>query len=341
MKRYTLIWLLVLTYTLTGCDLDGPMRECDYRVRLHFHYSREGSANRIRDYVTSITDYLFDSQGRLVEVTTRSAARIPQRTLMLPPGRYTLISWGNLGEKTLVQPSPEAGTLLDEMQLVKNAPHPSASARGADASALSTDASSLSTVASATRGFDASALPRQLNCERLHYGRADFTVQDFGVQEQTVFMGHAYLDLTITVVGLEGRAGEEFTFRLDGTHPVYDMTHYRQINAQGFPMYIPQPDREQDNVHLLSGVRMSRDGTLEDQFFSYRLTGTSKPLFSIWQGGRQVLRDIDLKHFFDTMLIEMDTNECQEFHLRITVRGDEAYVQFVTLGDWIEGGTIG
>lgn len=348
MKRYTLIWLLVLTYTLTGCDLDGPMRECDYRVRLHFHYSREGSANRIRDYVTSITDYLFDSQGRLVEVTTRSAARIPQRTLMLPPGRYTLISWGNLGDKTLVHPSPEAGTLLDDMQLVKNAPHPSArglssdaSSLSSDASALSTDASALSTDASATRGFDASALPRQLNCERLHYGRADFTVQDFGVQEQTVFMGHAYLDLTITVAGLEGRAGEEYTFRLDGTHPVYDMNHYRQINAQGFSMYIPRPAAEQDNVHLLSGVRMSRDGVLEDQFFSYRLTGTSKPKFSIWQGGRQVLRDIDLKHFFDTMLIDMDTNECQEFHLRITVQGDEAYVQFVTLGDWIEGGTIG
>lgn len=326
MKRYTLIWLLVLTYTLTGCDLDGPMRECDYRVRLHFHYSREGSANRIRDYVTSITDYLFDSQGRLVEVTTRSAARIPQRTFMLPPGRYTLISWGNLGDKTLVHPSAEPGTLFGQMQLVKNNPHPSASARGADAS---------------SRGFDASALPRQHNCERLHYGRADFTVQDFGVQEQTVFMGHAYLDLTITVAGLEGRAGEEYTFRLDGTHPVYDMNHYRQINAQGFSMYIPRPAAEQDNVHLLSGVRMSRDGVLEDQFFSYRLTGTSKPKFSIWQGGRQVLRDIDLKHFFDTMLIDMDTNECQEFHLRITVQGDEAYVQFVTLGDWVEGGTIG
>lgn len=310
MKRKTVIWLLVLTYLLTGCDLDGPMEECDYGVRLRFHYSREGSANRIRDYVTTITDYLYDGQGRLVETATRTDVRIPQRTLSLPPGKYTLVSWGNLAEKTLVQPSAEAGTPFSDMQLVQNHPH--------------------------TAGQ-----PWQRNSERLHYGRAEFTVQEFGVVERTVFMGHAYLDLTVTVVGLEGVPGEEFTLRLDGTHPVYGMDHYRQINAQGYPMYIPRPDEAQESTHLISAVRMGSEGTLQDEFLTYRLTNRSLPVFSVWQGNVQVLRNVDLKHFFDTMLIDMDTNECQEFHIRITVQGDNVYVQFVSLGDWIDGGSIG
>lgn len=321
MKNVTRLWILIFTCFLAGCDLDGPMEECDYGARLQFHYSREGSKNRIRDYVTTITDYLYDDQGRLMDATTRTGVHIPQRTFSLPPGRYTLISWGNLTEKTYVHPSMEPGTPFEDMLLVKNHPH------------LSTR--------SIFGQYDASTMPWQQNANRLHYGRADFTIGEFGVTEQTVFVGHAYLDLTVTVVGLEGKRGDEFDFRLDGTHPVYSMGHYRKINAQGYPMYIPEPDQTQENVHLVSDVRMNSDGALESTFISYRLTNRSLPVFSVWQGEKQVVRNVDLKHFFDTMLIDMDTNECQEFHIRITVDGDNIYIQFVNLGDWIDGGSIG
>lgn len=328
---------MVLICFLSGCDLDGPMEECDYGARLQFHYSREGGKNRIRDYVTTITDYLYDEQGRLMDVTTRTGVRIPQRTFSLPPGKYTLISWGNQTEKTYVHPSVEPGTQFGDMLLVKNHPHPSGR-HGSTGGTRTTAAPRGNTF---LEKYDASDMPWQQNAERLHYGRADFTVGEFGVTEQTVFMGHAYLDLTVTVVGLAGKRGEEFEFRLDGTHPVYSMDHYRTINAQGYPMHIPEPDRTQNNVHLMSGVRMTGEGALENTLLSYRLTNQSRPVFSVWQGERQVMRNVDLKHFFDTMLIEMDTNECQEFHIRITVDGDNIYVQFVNLGDWIDGGSIG
>lgn len=316
MKNITIIWLLLLTCLLYGCDLDGPQRECDYNARLLFHYSNGGGTNRITDYVATITDYLFDSQGRLLEVTTRTGAQVPQRTLSLPPGKYTMVSWGNLTDKTVVHPCVDPGTALEDMHLVKNRPH-----------------------ASATR-CDAANVSSQQNAERLHFGRVEFTVGAMGTEQQTVFMGHAYLDLTVTVVGVAGEEGDTFSFRLDGTHPVYCMEHYRQINAQGYPMYIPRPDDAQMNTHLLSGVRMRADGTMENEFLSYRLTGQSRPVFSVWKDGVQVVRNVDLKHFFDTMLIDMDTNECQEFHIRITVDGDNIYVQFVSLGDWIDGGSI-
>lgn len=311
----------MLTCFLAGCDLDGPMKECDYGARLQFHYSREGGKNRIRDYVTTITDYLYDDRGRLMDVTTRTGIRIPQRTFSLPPGQYTLVSWGNQTEKTRVYPSVEAGTPFGDMVLVKNHPY--------------------SPTRSTSGHYDASGMPWQQNADRLHYGRAEFTVGEFGITEQTVFMGHAYLDLTVTVVGIKGKKGEEFSFRLDGTHPVYGMDYYRKINAQGYPMYIPRPDDTQENVQLVPGVRMNGEGMLESSFISYRLTNATRPVFSVWQGERQVMRNVDLKHFFDTMLIEMDTNECQEFHIRITVDGDNIYVQFVNLGDWIDGGSVG
>lgn len=317
MKNITIIWLLLLTCLLYGCDLDGPQRECDYNARLLFHYSNGGGTNRITDYVATITDYLFDEQGRLLDVSTRTGAGVLQRTLSLPPGKYTMVSWGNLADKNLVHPGVDPGTALQDMHLVKNNPH-----------------------ASATRCATA-RLPWQQNTERLHFGRTEFTVRPVGAAQQTVFMGHAYLDLFVTVAGVAGEEGEAFSLRLDGTHPVYRMEHYRQINAQGYPMYIPRPDDTQENTHLLPGVRMNSGGAMEGEFVSYRLTGSSRPVFSVWQGDRQVVRDVDLKHFFDTMLIDMDTNECQEFHIRVTVDGDNVYVQFVSLGDWIDGGSIG
>lgn len=309
MKRIKILWLQILICCLlAGCDLNGPMEECDYNARLLFHYSRGGSTNQIRNYVTTITDYLFDAQGHLIDVTTRTGVRIPQRTLSLPPGGYTMVSWGNLAEKTLVHPSTEVGTEFADMRLVQNNP--------------------------------ASELPWQQNSERLHYGKIDFEVSSMGVVQKTVFVGHAYLDLTVTVVGIEGQKGEEFSFRLDGTHPVYDINHYQLINAQGYNMYIPAPEDARDTPHLLPEVRMTSEGKLEGELLSYRLTNRSQPVFSIWQGEKQILRNVDLKHFFDTMLIDMDTNECQEFHILITVDGDNVYVQFVSLGDWIDGGSI-
>lgn len=318
MKSLHIIWLLLTIGLVSACDLEGPQEECDYNARLLFHYSNGGSRNMIRDYVGSITDYIYNDRGKLVDVTVRDGVRVPQRTLTLAPGKYTLVSWGNLTEKTDVHPSQQQGTALEDMHLVQNNPH----------------------LGAATR-FDPENMSEQKPADRLHYGLTEINVPAFGVAQQTVFMGHAYLDLTVTVVGLEGKPGDSFTMRLDGTHPVYAQTHYRHINAQGFDMYIPEPAREQQVPHLLKSTTMSRYGELENEFIAYRLTNETKPVFSVWQGGRQVLRNVDLKKFFDTMLIEMDTNECQEFHIRITVDGDNIYVQFVTLGDWIDGGSIG
>lgn len=306
------IWTAIIVNILlcSSCEIGAPLEDCNYNVRLSFYYSNYGGVNQLRDYVTSMTDYLYDAQGRLVSVATRTKAQVLTRTVQLPPGDYTLVSWGNLAEKTAVTPSSPEGMLCEDMGLRQDNP--------------------------ATQ--DAAI---QYNGERLHYARVEFNVPPSGVIRRTVYAGHAYLNLKVTVAGLSGAKGQDYTMRLDGTHPGYGFTHYNAVGTQGFTMYVPRLHREETVPHLVPGCRGNGYGEIYGEFVAARLTGETVPVFSLWQGDKQVLRNVELKTFFDTMLIDMDNNECQDFEIRITVDGDRIYVQFVTLGDWIDGGSFG
>lgn len=306
------IWtLLVVTILLcNSCEIGAPLEDCNYNVRLSFYYSDYTATNRLRDYVASMTDYLYDAQGKLLGVLVRTRASVSVRTLQLPPGDYTLVSWGNLSDKTRVEPSSPEGAKLEEMQLRQNNP-------AAQDAAM------------------------QNNGERLHYARVDFTVPPSGMVRKTVYAGHAYLNLKVTVAGLPGARGNDYTMRLDGTHPGYAFTHYNAVGTQGFTMYVPTPHRREEVPHLVSGCRGNGYGEIYGEFVTARLTGQTVPVFSLWKDGERVLRDVELKTFFDTMLIDMDHNDCQDFEIRITVDGDRVYIQFISLGDWIDGGSFG
>ena len=306
------LWAVIIATLLlcSSCQIGAPLEDCDYNVRLTFYYSNYAGANQLRDYVTSMTDYLYDAQGRLVSVMTRARAQVLTRTAQLPPGDYTLVSWGNLAGKTTVTPLPLQGMLWSAMGLRQAAP----------------------------------AMPppaAQYNGERLHYARVEFSVPASGVVRRTVYAGHAYLNLKVTVAGLPGARGQDYVMRLDGTHPGYGFAHYNTVGTQGFTMYVPRLHREETVPHLVSGCRGNGYGEVSGEFVAARLTGETIPVFSLWQGDKQVLRDVDLKTFFDTMLIDMDNNECQNFEIRVTVDGSRVYIQFVTLGDWIDGGSFG
>lgn len=306
-REHLIHWFLALLLLpgCTSCEIGAPLPECDYNVELTFYYNNFGKGNELKDYITTMTDYLYNEQKQLIDVATRTAEQRLQRRMNLPPGDYTLVSWGNLTHLNEVQPDgylQQANPWQEKNR--------------------------------ATAGT-------QLNTDRLHYARATFTVPPAGILRRRLLAAHAYLNLDVTVAGIEEAAGKEFTVRLEGTSSRYHFEPYVQFIAQGLQMYVPTPMAEANVPHVVSPCCGRDNGEIAAEFIAYRLTAESQPVISVWQGTEQVMRNVALKPFFDTMLIRMDTNECQEFHIRITVRGDNIYTQFVGLGDWIDGGSFG
>lgn len=179
------------------------------------------------------------------------------------------------------------------------------------------------------------------NPDPLHYSKTELDVPQAGIVRKKEYQAHAYLHLYITVEGIEGTKGDPYTMCLNGTAEATAFTTACTISAHADSIRIPAVADGEIVPRTVPDCRMKANGDIEGEFIAARLTNNSRPVFSLWLGDRAVLTDVDLKHFFDTMLIDMDTNECQEFRLRITCEDGKVYISFVSLGDWEDGGNFG
>lgn len=175
----------------------------------------------------------------------------------------------------------------------------------------------------------------------LHYSRTELDVPPVGILRKKAYQTHAYLRLHITVKGIEGDTGDSYTMYLDGIPSGVYFQTARTICAHNDSIGIPRQEDNRTSAYHVEGCKMKKNGDIEGEFVTNRLTSRSHPLFNLRLDDREILTDVDLKHFFDTMLIDMDTNECQEFRLRITYENGKVYISFVSLGDWEEGGSFG
>lgn len=311
MNRQIYIIYIMFATSVLSCDIDGKLPECNYNVMLSYSYTTVGGTNEINDYIFSATDYLFDADGLLAGIYERSGIDIAESRMSLPPGHYTLVRWGNRSDLSLLRPDTanQAVCRLSDCRLLQDNP-----AAGGTA---------------------------QANADPLHYSRIELDVPPVGIVRKRVYQTHAYLHLYITVKGIEGNTGDNYTMRLDGTAEGTSFRTACTISAHNDLILIPSPLDDRTVPHIAEGCKMKKNGDIEGEFITARLTGKSIPLFSLWLGDQPVLADIDLKNFFDTMLIDMDTNECQEFRLRITYEDGKVYISFVSLGDWEDGGSFG
>lgn len=308
-----LIYILYIMYAISmlSCDIDGKLPECDYNVMLSYSYTTVGGTNEINDYIFSATDYLFDADGLLAGIYERSGIDIAESRMTLPPGHYTLVRWGNRSDHSLLQPDTANHT----------------ECRFSDCLLLQHNAVTGSRT--------------QANADPLHYSRVELNVPPVGIIRKRVYQTHAYLHLYITVKGIEGDTGDNYTMRLDGTAEGTSFLTACAISAHNDSILIPSPLDNRTVPHTVDGCKMKKNGDIEGEFITARLTGNSVPLFSLWLDDQPVLTDVNLKNFFDTMLIDMDTNECQEFRLRITCEDGKVYISFISLGDWEDGGSFG
>lgn len=330
----SLLWLLL---GLVSCDIDGDLAECPYNTRLEYWYTGTGQANVLPDYVYRMDEFVFDSLGVLChrrEVTSKKGVAAE---LDLPPGRYTLVAWGNTDSVSRVSEAKIGETRLEDIMLYADHPFGGTGTRAAAAGTV------------------------QASTEPLYYGYAVFRIAGRGVSRGRVDMVHAHLKLDVTVKW-KGRAPTDtgdMYMTLSGVYPEYcfepgfelkgsPYSAYAADEGSGGPTrsgvwyYIPGRPEGCEPVTYKVAANMDITRTVSVRFVTYRLASDDHPVLQLFGGGGPLIRAIDLEKYFRTMQVDLDRNLRQEFSLVVEVDASGGIiVSSAKVSDWVDGGTIG
>lgn len=292
--------------TLAGCNIDGELAECPYNVRLEYWYTSDGYDNLLSSYVYTLHEYLFDSEGVLRETAFRAVKSGIYTEMSLPPGNYTLVTWGNIDTLSLAAPLQTGRTRLSEIQLYTD---------------------------------------KQENTEPLYYSSHIFSVGETGIVRERVDLLHCHLKLSVTVRWEATPPSDtgDFCMTLSGVCPAYRFVPEYTLNSlAGKELCIPYRPETPLYVTHRTKSKMNISREVEGTFYTYRLHDTDHPVFRLWSGSDPVMREIDLYRYFRTMQIDLDRNFRQEFNLLMVMDADgNVAVSALSAGDWAEGGTIG
>ena len=108
-----MVILCCILWCCASCtfDFDEP-GVCPYNVRLNYRYAGRPDAGQLSMYVDNIHQFLFDEDGVLKDTRLLKADSLEHWQGELPPGRYTLVAWGNWGYESDVVPAPVSYTHL-------------------------------------------------------------------------------------------------------------------------------------------------------------------------------------------------------------------------------------
>ena len=319
---YTYILLVVI---LSSCDIDAPLPDCDYNARLEYWYVFTGTRNEIPDYVDTMNEYLFDANGILRQVRLLEGDSLLAHELTVPPGTYTLVSWGNLDGRSRIAPAIIGQTRLPENRLEHN---------DSDFSPLESGQG---------------VCQYQENNEPLYYASDILVVPHSGIIRKRINTTHAHALLRVTAKWLRDVPAntKDFAFTLRGIPAAAGFDVAERVNTsvdnrtgeQG-TYAIPRMDETPLCDHR-ADASMRPNRTVTGDLITYRYTDNTRLLFRIWAGDRPLIREVNLTEFFRAMSIPFTRNIRQEFSIVITIDGDNISVSFAGVSDWEDGGTIG
>ena len=331
---WRLFLLSAVSLFLFSCQIDKDLEECPYNARLEYWYTGTGQANVLPDYIFGMKEFVFDSLGVLRQVNELAGKKNIAAELNLPPGRYTLVAWGNLDSLNRLNESEIGRTILSDIRLYAN--HPVSSKSRAD-------------------------IPlRQGIGEPLYYGYASFTIQPQGVSRQRIDMVHAHLKLEVAVKW-KGKAPTDtgdLYMSLSGIPSVYKFRPAYELKGSPYSTYSTEadgsftrsgiwyyiPERPDDCPLVTHEVPVKMDITrmVNATFITYRLGSDDHPVLRLYGDGKPLIREIDLYKYFRTMQIDLDENLRQEFSLVVEVdAGGGILVSSAVVSDWVDGGSIG
>lgn len=315
------LWSLLLLVVLVGCSIDDELPECDYNARIDFFYTLNGEPNSLPLYIRHLTDYVFNANDTLIEIHQREQQKgASYAGLTLPPGHYSVVSWGNAKDAVAVMPAQIGHSRLDEMMLYLN-----------------------------NRADGSRQAASYANADKLYYGCCEVDVPIEGIGRARIDMTHSHCRLGITVKWKRGAPPDtqQYHMELSDVAGSYRFTAKHEIPNPYLPAgYAPGfyaiPEEGSLRVNHRVDVEMGITRTVHGEFVTLRLTDDDHPVFRLYANGKSLLKDIDLHKYFTTMQIGLSRNLRQEFDLVMEVQPDgTVIVSSAKVSDWQEGESIG
>ncbi len=331
MKRFYKIRIYVLGLAacmaaLASCDIDDDAQVCDYNLQLNYHYNREDTSdgNLLKQYVSSITEYLFDENGILFGVNElhwdECGELVSEKTI--PPGRYSVIAWGNMTGIDIVE-LPQISNVNDRTLMTLHPDNPTLAEVGAP----------------------------QANGDRLFYGYRTFVVNEQGISRVRVDMTHSHLALGFQVKVNDHTFAEDTRFVMElkevpslyrfmpeycAGYRVTPFTHdplldpYLKI-SNDVDHYIPFVEQTANIYTHVTGGTMDSEGMIEGLFLTYRLRNTTSPVLNFYvypdsdsTTPLHLIEDYPLDDFFAAHYpgLDLDKTLRQEYMLMIEIDGN-------------------
>lgn len=314
--------LLILPWmVLAGCDIDAPLPDCDYNARLEYWYVYTGTDNELPDYIVTMDEYLFDSGGILRQVKTLEGDSLLAHELVVPPGTYTLVSWGNLDGRSRIAPAVIGQTRLSDIHL--------------EHASIATE----SILSPLERGQG--VCQWHPNTEPLYYATDILEIPRSGIVRKRINTTHAHALLKVTAKWLRDTPPntKDFAFTLGGIPAAAGFDVAARVETS-MTYAIPRMDESTLCTHRTE-ASMRPNRTVTGDLQTYRYTDNTRLLFRIWAGDTPLIREVNLTEFFRAMSVPLTRNIRQEFSIVITIDGDDISVSFAGVSDWEDGGTIG
>lgn len=317
MKRilFYIIRCICLLPLLASCDVDGELPSCPYSVKIDYTFTADSELQMLADYISTLTEYLFDDRGVLVGVNSGVRCAYGSTQYSLTPGKtYTLVTWGNQNNYTRCTPYTLGQTTQDELLLSLQAPETAANPTG-----------------------------WQRQADKLYYGYATFTVPPTGVLHQIVELSQVHANLTFTFrwVGRPPTAKEYFNLRLCQMSGTFTFAPGVQVEDKRGGKGVLTLPTSGDGLcnHRLSLYTI--DDQPEGNLTTFRFTSAHHPLLRLYDGDKPMMKEVDLHRFFSEMEVDLDHALRQDYALVIEINGDNVFVMFADLGGWDEGESIG
>lgn len=100
--KYNCLILIGLAFLLVGCIKDNPSRDCPPdkgNVNLHFVYYGDGEDDVFARKISHVDLFVYDeTQQAVIEERCDQSSY----NLNLPKGRYRIVCWGNVSDKTTI-----------------------------------------------------------------------------------------------------------------------------------------------------------------------------------------------------------------------------------------------
>lgn len=349
--------LLLVAIATNSCDLDAELPDCDYTARLEYWYVFTGTANELPDYVDTMDEYLFDASGILRQVKQLAGDSLLAHELVVPPGTYTLVSWGNLDGRSRIVPAIIGQTTLNEIRLEHSDIATAIETNAALSPCLTRGRKSTGSIESlSNRSVPLRSRVEhgngvvQGNTEPLYYATDILEVPRSGIVRKRVNTTHAHALLRVTAKWLRDVPPntDDFFFTLRGIPAAAGFDIAERVNtalpgyaaSSGTLYNIPRMDDTRLCDHYTK-ASMRPNRTVTGDLVTYRYTDNTELLFRIWSGDRPLIREVNLSEFFREMSIPFSRNIRQEFSITLQIDGDNISVLFTGISDWEDGGTIG